>query len=97
MPARGFVIVDSNAVVKWYILYPATTGRNFDEIFRCIKSLKLTAIHRLATPVNWKDGERCIVSPPVPMDEAQKMAGYQLEELPSGKKYLRSVDCPSVP
>jgi len=78
------------------ILYPATTGRNFEEVLRVITSLKMTADLKLATPVNWKAGERCIVAPPVPTEEArEKFQNFKIEELPSGKPYLRTVDCPA--
>lgn len=96
LPARALVVLQGTTV-KLTILYPATTGRNFDEVLRTITSLQLTANNGLATPVNWKYGERVIVGPPVKTEDAKaKFTGFQQEELPSGKPYLRSVDCPAV-
>merc|ERR1712118_190885 len=96
LPARALVIM-MGTTVKLTILYPATTGRNFDEVFRVLTSLQLTANNGLATPVNWKYGERVIVGPPVKTEDAKaKFSGFQREELPSGKPYLRSVDCPDA-
>lgn len=94
LPARALVVL-LGTVVKLTILYPATTGRDFDEVLRVITSLQLTSNNGLATPVNWKYGERVIVGPPVKTEVAkEKFTGFQQEELPSGKPYLRSVDCP---
>lgn len=96
LPARALVIL-MGTTVKLTILYPATTGRNFDEVFRVLTSLQLTANNGLATPVNWKYGERVIVGPPVKTEDAKaKFSGFAQEELPSGKPYLRSVDCPDA-
>jgi len=95
LPARALVVLHG-ATVKLTILYPATTGRNFDEVFRVITSLQLTAGQGLATPVNWKYGERVIVGPPVKTEDAKaKFEDFQMEKLPSGKEYLRSVACPA--
>jgi len=95
LPARALVIL-LGTVVKLTILYPATTGRNFTEILRVVTSLQLTANNGLATPVDWKLGERVIVGPAVKTEDAQaKYEDFQQEELPSGKPYLRSVKCPA--
>eukprot|EP00746_Dinoflagellata_sp_MGD_P120922 gnl/MRDRNA2_/MRDRNA2_56268_c0_seq1.p1 gnl/MRDRNA2_/MRDRNA2_56268_c0~~gnl/MRDRNA2_/MRDRNA2_56268_c0_seq1.p1 ORF type:complete len:258 (+),score=50.84 gnl/MRDRNA2_/MRDRNA2_56268_c0_seq1:71-844(+) len=94
LPARALVVL-LGTVVKLTILYPATTGRDFDEVIRVITSLQLTANNGLATPVNWKYGERVIVGPPVKTEDAKaKFQDFQQEEMPSGKPYLRSVACP---
>jgi len=83
--------------VKLTILYPATTGRNFDEVARVLTSLQLTANNGLATPVNWAYGDRVIVGPAVPTEVAQeKFEEFQMEDMPSGKPYLRSVKCPEL-
>jgi 1-Cys peroxiredoxin 6 len=95
LPARALVILNGTTV-KLTILYPATTGRNFEEIFRVLTSMQLTANNGLATPVNWKYGERVIVGPKVKTEDAKaKFKDFQQEELPSGKPYLRSVADPS--
>jgi len=97
MPARGLVVIDEKVQVRLYILYPATTGRNFDEVLRAIDSLQITRDLKLASPVDWKYGDRMIVAPPVPTDEAKtKYEDFQIKELPSGKEYLRSVKCPDL-
>ena len=95
LPARALIILQGTTV-KLTILYPATTGRNFEEIFRVLTSMQLTANNGLATPVNWKQGERVIVGPKVKTEDAKaKFKDFQQEELPSGKPYLRSVADPS--
>jgi 1-Cys peroxiredoxin 6 len=95
LPARALIILQGTTV-KLTILYPATTGRNFEEIFRVLTSMQLTANNGLATPVNWKYGERVIVGPKVKTEDAKaKFKDFQQEELPSGKPYLRSVADPS--
>jgi len=96
LPARALIILDGTTV-KLTILYPATTGRNFDEVLRTLVSLQLTKGQGFATPVNWTYGDRVIVGPPVPTDVAkEKFEDFQIKELPSGKQYLRSVKCPAA-
>jgi 1-Cys peroxiredoxin 6 len=95
LPARALIIIGPDKKVKLSILYPATTGRNFDEVLRVIDSVQLTAGNGLATPVDWKQGERCIVGPGMATEDAQqRFTNLVTEALPSGKQYLRSVDCP---
>jgi len=94
LPARALVILHGT-VVKLTILYPATTGRNFDEVLRTLVSLQLTMGNGLATPVDWKYGDRVIVGPAVKSEDAKaKFQGFEVKNLPSGKEYLRSVKCP---
>jgi alkyl hydroperoxide reductase subunit AhpC len=79
-----FVIAPDNSI-KLTLTYPASTGRNFDELLRVIDSLQLTADHQVATPVNWKDGEDVIIVPALSDDEAAaKFPGYT-----TVKPYLR--------
>ncbi|NWQ93469.1 PRDX6 protein, partial [Burhinus bistriatus] len=82
--------------LKLSILYPATTGRNFDEILRVVDSLQLTAYKKVATPVDWKPGDSVMVVPTLPDDEAKKLfpKGVFTKDLPSGKKYLRYTPQP---
>jgi len=95
MPARYLSIIGPDKKLKLSILYPATTGRNFDEILRVLDSLQLTAEHALATPVDWVKGKRLVVTPPVSMEDAKaKFQNLEVKELPSGKPYLRFVDDP---
>jgi len=91
---RSVFIVGPDKKVKLMITYPASTGRNFDEILRVIDSLQLTAGYSVATPVNWKDGDDVIIVPSL-SDEAAK------EKFPGGwktlKPCLRVVPQPNKP
>ena len=71
LTVRSVFIIDPNKKVRATITYPASTGRNFDEILRVIDSLQLTDGHRVATPVNWKPGEDVIIVPAVTDEEAR--------------------------
>jgi len=107
MPARALVIL-LKGVVKLTIVYPATTGRNFEEIKRVLTSLKLTENNGLATPVNWTPGQQVVVTPAFEKKNDGKdpttMAGYTAVGLPSteaggmreGKFYLRMINDPSA-
>ena len=89
---RSVFVIDENKKVRLTLTYPASTGRNFDEILRTIDSLKLTSNHQVATPVNWKHGEDVIISPAVSNEDAKvKYPGGWREEKP----YLRYVGDPS--
>ena len=69
---RNVFVVGPDKKVKLIIVYPMTTGRNFDEVLRVIDSLQLTAKHKVATPVNWKQGEDVIIAGSVSDDDARK-------------------------
>jgi 1-Cys peroxiredoxin 6 len=98
MPARALIVIDSEKKVKLSILYPATTGRNFNEVLRVIDSLQLTADLSLATPVDWQQGDRLIVAPSVKTEDAnERFQGLEIENLPSGKEYFRTVEDPAAP
>jgi alkyl hydroperoxide reductase subunit AhpC len=88
---RNVFVIGPDKKIKLLIVYPMTTGRNFDEVLRVIDSLQLTARHRVATPVNWKPGEDVIIAGSVSDDEAKKI-------YPQGWKaprpYLRIVPQP---
>lgn len=77
--------------IKLSLLYPASTGRNTDEVMRVVESLKRASEHRIATPADWKPGEPVVISPSVSDEEAKKMfpQGFETAELPSKKGYLR--------
>ncbi|XP_077077280.1 peroxiredoxin-6 [Siphateles boraxobius] len=91
LTARCVFVVGPDKRLKLSILYPATTGRNFDEILRAIDSLQLTATKKVATPVDWKPGQEVMVIPSLSDEDANKHfpAGFTLKEVPSGKKYIR--------
>jgi thioredoxin-dependent peroxiredoxin len=88
---RSVFIIGPDKKIKLSLTYPASTGRNFDEILRVIDSLQLTAKHQVATPVNWKAGEDVIIVPSVSDDEARKKypGGWKTQ-----KPYLRIVPQP---
>jgi len=89
---RSVFIIDPAKKVRAMITYPASTGRNFDEILRVIDSLQLTDRHKVATPVNWRPGEDVIIAPSLSNEEARKLfpQGWQ-EQRP----YLRVTKQPS--
>ncbi|OPJ77131.1 peroxiredoxin-6 [Patagioenas fasciata monilis] len=96
LTARVVFIFGPDKKLKLSILYPATTGRNFDEILRVVDSLQLTAYKKVATPVDWKPGDSVMVVPTLPDEEAKKLfpKGVFMKDLPSGKKYLRYTPQP---
>jgi thioredoxin-dependent peroxiredoxin len=88
---RNVFVIGPDKKVKLVLVYPMTTGRNFDEVLRVIDSLQLTAKHRVATPVNWQQGEDVIIAGSVSNDEAKEIFG----EWESPKPYIRIVPQPS--
>jgi alkyl hydroperoxide reductase subunit AhpC len=88
---RNVFVIGPDKKIKLILVYPMTTGRNFDEVLRVIDSLQLTAKHRVATPVNWKPGENVIISGSVSNDEAKQIFG----EWESPKPYIRIVPQPT--
>jgi alkyl hydroperoxide reductase subunit AhpC len=93
MTVRSVFIIGPDKKVKLMITYPASTGRNFDEVLRVIDSLQLTAKYKVATPVNWKQGQDCIIVPAVPDAEADKLFPKGYRKI---KPYLRVVAQPGV-
>jgi thioredoxin-dependent peroxiredoxin len=89
---RTVFIVGPDKRIKLMLTYPMTTGRNFDEILRVLDSMQLTAKHKVATPVNWKQGEDVIVVPSVSDDDARKLFPAGFKAL---KPYLRLVKQPT--
>ena len=89
---RNVFVVGPDKKVKLVLVYPMTTGRNFDEVLRVIDSLQLTAKHRVSTPVNWQQGDDVIIAGSVSNDEAKEIwpDGWQ-----SPKPYIRIVPQPS--
>jgi len=88
---RTVYVIGPDKKIKLMISYPMTTGRNFDEILRVIDSMQLTARHRVATPVNWKQGEDVIIVPAVSNDEAKTLYPNGWRQI---KPYLRVVPQP---
>ena len=91
MTVRNVFVIGPDKAIKLIIVYPMSTGRNFDELLRVIDSLQLTAKHKVATPVNWQQGDDVIIVPAVSDEDAKKM-------FPDGwnapKPYLRLVPQP---
>jgi thioredoxin-dependent peroxiredoxin len=87
---RNVFVIGPDKKIKLILMYPMTTGRNFDEVLRVIDSLQLTAKHRVATPVNWKQGEDVVIAGSVSNDEAKEIFG----EWKSPKPYIRIVPQP---
>ena len=98
MTVRTVFIVDPDKRLKVQIAYPASTGRNFDEILRVLDSLQLTANAKVATPVDWKDGGRCMVLPNIKEEQFAELypKGVTVEEVPSGRAYLRHTPQPGA-
>lgn len=90
---RNVYVIGPDKKIKLMITYPMTTGRNFDEVLRVIDSLQLTARHKVATPVNWKQGDDVIIAGSVTDDEAKKtyVNGWK-----APKPYLRIVPQPKA-
>ena len=90
MTVRSVFVIGPDKKIKLMLTYPASTGRNFDEILRVVDSLQLTAHHKLATPVNWTSGEDCIIVPAVTDEEADQT----YSAIRRVKPYLRYVKQP---
>jgi alkyl hydroperoxide reductase subunit AhpC len=89
---RNVFVIGPDRKVKLVLVYPMTTGRNFDEVLRVIDSLQLTAEHRVATPVNWQQGEDVIIAGSVSNDEAKEIFG----DWESPRPYIRIVPQPQA-
>lgn len=89
-PVRTVFVIGPDKRIKLMLMYPMTTGRNFDEIIRVLDSMQLTAQHKVATPANWKHGEDIILTGAVSNEEAEKsFPGYK-----TVKPYLRTAAQP---
>jgi alkyl hydroperoxide reductase subunit AhpC len=91
MTVRNVFIIGPDKKIKLILVYPMTTGRNFDEVLRVLDSLQLTAKHRMATPANWKQGEDVFMTGAITDDEAKKLypGGWK-----TPKPYIRIVPQP---
>ena len=90
---RSVFVIGNDKKVKLIITYPASTGRNFDELLRVIDSLQLTAYRKLATPANWKSGDDCVISPSVTNEEIPALFPKGYKEI---KPYLRMTPQPDL-
>jgi alkyl hydroperoxide reductase subunit AhpC len=87
---RNVFVIGPDKAIKLILVYPMTTGRNFDEVLRVIDSMQLTAKHKVATPVNWQQGDDVIIAGSVSDDEAKETFG----EWDAPKPYIRIVPQP---
>jgi thioredoxin-dependent peroxiredoxin len=88
---RNVFVIGPDRKIKLILVYPMTTGRNFDEVLRVIDSLQLTAKHKVATPVNWQHGDEVIIAGSVSDDQARELFG----EWESPRPYIRIVPEPN--
>jgi alkyl hydroperoxide reductase subunit AhpC len=91
MTVRNVFIIGPDKKIKLILVYPMSTGRNFDEVLRVLDSLQMTAKHRVATPANWKQGEDVILTSAISNDEAKQLYPQGYKTL---KPYLRIVPQP---
>ena len=91
MTVRNVFVIGPDKKVKLILVYPMTTGRNFDEVLRVIDSMQLTSKYKVSTPVNWQQGDDVIISGSVSNDEAKELFG----DWKAPKPYLRIVPQPS--
>ncbi len=89
---RSLLIIDPEKKVRLTITYPASTGRNFNEIIRVLDSLQLVDAEKIATPVNWQDGDDVIVPPSISTEDAKKIFPKGVTEI---KPYLRYTPQPN--
>ncbi|MBM4363742.1 MAG: peroxiredoxin [Deltaproteobacteria bacterium] len=89
---RNVFVIGPDKKIKLILVYPMTTGRNFDEVLRVIDSLQLTAKHKVATPVNWKQGDKVIIAGSVSNDQAKELWPEGWEQ---PKPYIRIVPQPT--
>lgn len=93
LTVRSVFIIDPSKKVKLTLTYPASTGRNFDELLRVIDSLQLTAYHKVATPANWNQGDDCVIVPAVKNEEIADLFPKGHKEV---KPYLRLTPQPNI-
>ena len=92
LTVRSVFIIDPAKKLRLTLTYPASTGRNFDELLRVIDSLQLTDYHQVATPANWQDGGDCVVVPSISTEEAKEKFPKGVTEV---KPYLRMTPQPN--
>lgn len=90
---RSLFFIGPDKKIRAVISYPASTGRNFDEVLRVIDSLQMTAKHSVATPADWTPGKECVVLPTIPTEKAREMFPKGVTEV---YPWLRTTPDPSV-
>ncbi|MBQ0735899.1 peroxiredoxin [Aquimarina celericrescens] len=93
LTVRSVFVIGPDKKIKLTLTYPASTGRNFDELLRVIDSLQLTAYHKVATPANWNQGEDCVIVPSVTTEEIADLFPKGHKEI---KPYLRMTPQPNL-
>ncbi|MCX2679594.1 peroxiredoxin [Galbibacter sp. EGI 63066] len=93
LTVRSVYVIAPDKTIKLMITYPASTGRNFDELIRVLDSLQLTAYHKVATPANWKHGDEVVISPAVSNEDAKNIFTKGFKEV---KPYLRLTPQPNL-
>lgn len=93
LTVRSVFVIDPSKKIKLTLTYPASTGRNFDELLRIIDSLQLTAYHKVATPANWKNGDNCVIVPSVTEEQIPTLFPKGHVEI---KPYLRITPQPNL-
>jgi peroxiredoxin len=93
LTVRSVFVIAPDKKIKLTITYPASTGRNFDELLRVIDSLQLTAYHKVATPANWNSGDDCVIVPSVANEEIAELFPKGHKEI---KPYLRMTPQPNL-
>jgi len=93
LTVRSVFVIDPAKKIKLIITYPASTGRNFDELLRVIDSLQLTAYHKVATPANWNNGDDCVIVPSVANEDIPALFPKGHTEI---KPYLRVTPQPNL-
>jgi alkyl hydroperoxide reductase subunit AhpC len=93
LTVRSVFVIGPDKKIKLIITYPASTGRNFDELLRVIDSLQLTAYHKVATPANWQNGDDCVIVPAVSNEEIPELFPKGHKEI---KPYLRMTPQPNL-
>lgn len=93
LTVRSVYVIGPDKKVKLTITYPASTGRNFNELLRVIDSLQLTAYHKVATPANWNNGDDCVIVPAVSSEDAKSQFPKGFKEV---KPYLRMTPQPNL-
>lgn len=93
LTVRSVYVIGPDKTIKLMITYPASTGRNFEELLRVIDSLQLTADYKVATPANWKQGDDVVISPSISNEDAKNMFPKGFKEV---KSYLRMTPQPNT-
>jgi len=93
LTVRSVLIIGPDRKIKLTLTYPASTGRNFYELLRVVDSLQLTANHKVATPANWENGQKVVISPAISTEDAKGIFTKGVEEI---KPYLRLTPDPTA-